>query len=303
MILFPNMYLFFFTLLAFCVFGVETASTDDGEARPRLDDGVQEARTTAVNWQGMSARKTQPEPPLKLEALPKVPKTALRVLIDAGHGGKDLGAMGMGAITEKNLCLRLTRMIKRELEREQKLKDLPLEIGLTRDTDEFFAPWERAKMANEWNADLFVSIHANYSDFAKARGFEVYFLSADSKDLSVRKLAKFENGGVLPQAVKSDVRSMLLEVQASHHISQSSQLAEKIFQSMSRRVRPNGRGIKQGPFSVLSNTIMPAVLVEIGYLSNPDEAVNFLNGHYLKRMANAISTGIVEYLLMIKKLG
>lgn len=226
----------------------------------------------------------------------------LKVMIDAGHGGKDDGALGRQGIREKTVSLSLAKKVKREVEKIAKLQGYPLELRLTRDDDVFIPLKERARMANEWGADMFVSIHLNSSPVSKARGFEVYFLSPEASDPETERLALKESEGKLPSG-KDDVISILSDVRTTFHMNESAKFAEEMFSSISRSVLSNGRGVRQGPFTVLHGTNMPALLVEVGYLTHPEESSLLAKETYLKRLAGAISSGIIEFGLRTRKLG
>jgi N-acetylmuramoyl-L-alanine amidase len=288
----------------FCArgFAVDFYDESGEDLRLRLGDRSQEIRTTSINWYDMVPSVPHPRASetVEPESEPAPLERKLRIVIDAGHGGRDMGAAGY-SIFEKNLCLRISRLVKGQLERSGKIHDLSLEVLLSRSTDDFVALGERVRIANDWNADIFVSIHGNASEFPRARGFEVYFLNAEASDADARSLARFENGAQGSTPLKSDVLSILSDVQVTQHVSESSRLAETIFSSLSRHVHANGRGVRQAPFKVLHGTTMPAVLVEVGYLTNYGESQKLSKPLYLKRLASAISGGIIEFATSMKK--
>ena len=226
----------------------------------------------------------------------------LKVMIDPGHGGKDDGAAGRHGIREKQVSLNIAKKVKREVERISKLQGYPIELRLTRDEDFFIPLKERARMANEWGADMFVSVHLNSSPVSKARGFEVYFLSPEASDPETERLALKESEGQIPSG-KDDVLSILSDVRTTFHTNESAKFAEEMFSSISNKVLSNGRGVRQGPFTVLHGTNMPAILVEVGYVTHPEESSLLTKEAYLKRLASAISSGIIEFGLRTKKLG
>jgi N-acetylmuramoyl-L-alanine amidase len=222
-------------------------------------------------------------------------KPPLKVFIDVGHGGKDRGARGLFGIQESELCLTIGRKVAADLKvRATKEIGRPVEIRLSRDRDEFLSLSQRVDMANSWSADLFLSIHANSSPVAIAHGFEVYFLSPEATDEAAKKLALLENEGE-PEAVSTTVMSILSDAQTTHHVKESSDLAEILFQSLSRDIQPNVRGVRQAPFSVLAGTQMPAVLIEVGYLNHIIDASHLTKQSYLKHLSDAISTGIIHF--------
>jgi len=280
----------------------------DGEERPRLNDPVQELLTTSVNWtdldptrESFSEQRNKILDSQKSVALKKTQASSFKVMVDAGHGGKDLGALGPYGLSEKDICLTVGQLVRQSLLRVAKKKDFPLEVQLTRRSDSFLTLRDRVQIANGSGADLFVSIHANASDSPRARGFEVYFLSAEATDAHARGVAATENNAISASApLKPDVLSILDDVQATRHVAESSRFAETLFRSMARTLKPNGRGVRQAPFTVLAGTLMPALLVEVGYLTNEEEAQLLMKGGYLKRVANAISYGILEFLMVIK---
>src|SRR5690606_11690624 len=170
-------------LIPFSVLALFSASGFGGdpvgtlELRLALGDRDQEMRTTSINWPKVSGPVVKevtevPRPTAIPEALKK-----FRVMVDVGHGGHDLGAPGHYGVLEKNICLAIARQAKSRLERIAKLQDFPIEVKLSRETDTFISLRDRVKQANQWGADLFISIHANSSPVERARGFEVYFLA------------------------------------------------------------------------------------------------------------------------------
>jgi N-acetylmuramoyl-L-alanine amidase len=279
-----------FLLLCTCAWGA-TPSKIPSPSR------LQELRTSSVNWPDSAFLPADPISRQKYVAV-KQPKR--KIFVDAGHGGKDEGAIGWGGITEKIVSLRIARLVKSEIERRALLLRIPVEVKISRESDNFLSLKERVTMANTWGADAFISLHCNSSTYPRAKGFEVYFLSAEGSDDAARKLARAENDGESP--VQSQVLSILSDAQTTQHVSESSPLAESLFQSVSRGIHSNGRGVRQAPFAVLSGTTMPAVLLEIGYLTNASEAQKLGDGGYLKRLADAISTGIVSFVQTEQKL-
>jgi len=274
------------------------------ESFPRHADPVQNVLMSPIN--PFSPDNTTPQKPNQKKADFKnqeyVPPYQIRVMIDAGHGGKDVGAGSRQGLYEKKVTLNLARKVKRELERTSKLNGYAIQARLTRDEDVFIPLKQRARLANEWGADVFVSIHLNSSPVVKARGFEVYFLSPEASDPEAERLALRESEGALPTE-KEDVLSILSDVQTTFHTSESALFAEDMFSSISKQVLSNGRGVRQGPFTVLHGTKMPSILVEVGYLTNPQESQLLSKEAYLKRLASAISSGIIEYGSRTRKLG
>lgn len=282
------------------------------DLRLALGDDVQEKRTTAVNWP-VRPRVARPTPvtvasngPVEVPAAPVVqaaaPTAGFRVLVDVGHGGHDFGAPGHFGILEKDLCLKIAGQVKARLERLAKLADFPIDVRLSRESDSFIALRERVKTANEWNADLFISIHANSSPVTRARGFEVYFLSNEASDADASRIARQENGDGIIQSLSKGVMSILSDVKNNTHILESSRFAEVVYSALAVRLRPNGKGVRQAPFTVLQGTQMPALLIEVGYLTNAEEAATLAKNTYQQRIATGISEGVLEFAQRMRRL-
>ncbi|HEV8308460.1 MAG TPA: N-acetylmuramoyl-L-alanine amidase [Methylomirabilota bacterium] len=224
------------------------------------------------------------------------PRPALHmIIIDPGHGGHDPGAIGPGGLQEKELTLDVARRLAAVLEAEVGAK-----VRLTRTRDQFVALRERTGIANRHKADLFVSIHVNAARGVTATGTETYFLSSEATDNAARAAAAFENKVIElepdPRAGSRDLlRSILWDLAQSEFQQQSSRLAEALQDSFERALRLPNRGVKQAPFYVLGGAAMPAVLVEIGFLSNPQEEQRLQDEGYRDRIARALAAGIAAY--------
>lgn len=218
-----------------------------------------------------------------------------RIFLDAGHGGHDDGAQGFYGASEKNIVLDLSKWVRNALMQKLSSRRSDVLIKLSRQSDKFLPLRERVRQANAWGANVFISIHANASVYKTPRGFELYFLNSEPSDADTRLLTQMENQGDLDESLDSDILNILSDVSTMAHIEQSSQLAEVLYETMSRTLIANKRAVKQGPFTVLSGTQMPAVLVEIGYVTNKLDAKNLTSSDYLKKAADAISMGIIQY--------
>ena len=280
--------------MPWCVIGL---ASEEISLRHRWADPMQVLWTTSLNWvdEGLVVARRS----VKNEVAQ--PFNGYRILVDPGHGGRDDGAVYSG-VHEKALTLRLSEMIRSEVERAAKFGRIPIQVKLTRSADIAIPLKERVQMANDWKADLFMSVHANSSPSAKAKGFEVYFLSSYSSDEDTHHVVQKENSEKETNENNSDVQSILADVQTQQHIKESSYFAEDIHRAVSLKVRTNQRGVRQGPFTVLSGTQMPAVLVEVGYLTNDEDRTDLQRFSYLKRIASAISSGIIEYVLKVRKI-
>jgi N-acetylmuramoyl-L-alanine amidase len=222
----------------------------------------------------------------------------LRTLVlDAGHGGHDSGAVGPGGLMEKELVLDVTRRVAK-LAAEQ----LGVKVLLSRDGDHFVTLRDRTSFANRERADLFVSIHANAHRVAASEGLEVYFLSSEATDNEARQLAAAENSVVqlekpaTARAGRVDiVRTILWDLAQSEFQAESSRLAETVLDSMTQALRIPHRGVKQAGFYVLGGAAMPAILIEIGFVTNPKEAKRLKESRYRDEIARAIVSGLADY--------
>lgn len=196
------------------------------------------------------------------------------VVIDAGHGGVDPGARGPGGTREKDVTLAVARRLAEELRAQG-----GYEVRLTRSSDTLIALRDRPRLANRWRGQgsrpaIFLSIHANAHRDVATRGFETYFLS-DAKTADARRVAEMENSAQqfeeVEEAPVNDLAFILTDLRQNLYVHESSSWAEMI----NRRIRaahpgPN-RGVKQAGFVVLDGAFMPAVLVELAFISNSRE--------------------------------
>lgn len=219
------------------------------------------------------------------------------VVLDAGHGGHDSGAVGPTGLMEKEVVLDVTRRVARLVESK-----LGLKVLLTRDEDRFVTLRDRTSFANRERADLFVSIHANAHREAANQGVETYFLSSEATDSSARQVAAQENSVVqlerqtAARGGNQDVlKAILWDLAQSEFQLESSQLAEVVLDSMSHTLRIPNRGVKQAGFYVLGGAAMPAILIEIGFVTNPREERKLRSSRYRGEIARAIYAGLAEY--------
>ncbi|MGI9141495.1 MAG: N-acetylmuramoyl-L-alanine amidase family protein [Gemmatimonadaceae bacterium] len=230
--------------------------------------------------------------------------TRRRVVIDAGHGGPDngmTGPIGSGPkIYEKHITLAVSRQVA------DMLRGDGIEVVMTRTRDTLIALSDRGRIANRNKADLFISVHVNaapttWRNAAQAgRGFETYFL-AEAKTEEARRVEAMENESVKfetgADAPKGDPLSFIINDMAQNeHLRESNDLAESIQRGL-RKIHPGpNRGVKQANFAVLRTSFMPAVLVEIGFGTNPGEAAFMSDPATQRLIARAIADGALEYL-------
>jgi N-acetylmuramoyl-L-alanine amidase len=216
-------------------------------------------------------------------------------VIDPGHGGHDAGAVGPSGLQEKELALDVARRVVGLLQEE-----LGVRVVLTRARDQFVGLRERTALANRERADLFVSIHVNATPDGAATGTETYFLSNEATDGAARRAAEYENRLIAAdmgaRGGSPDVlRSILWDLAQSDFQQESSRVAETLQNNLDRALRRPSRGVKQAPFYVLGGAAMPAVLVEIGFISNPAEEQRLRDDGYRDRIARALAAGIAAY--------
>ena len=221
------------------------------------------------------------------------PAPALRtVVIDPGHGGENTGAAGEDGTLEKDVTLAIARKLRAELVSER-----GLQVFLTRDHDVEVGLDERTAIANNYKADLFVSVHANASRARGAKGSEVYFLSYQASDDESRWVAQSE-GAAEPIAhapAGSDLALILWDMAQAEHLEESSALASRIQEELAVVTGSEGRGVKQAPFRVLVGATMPAVLVEVAFISNPEEEKLLASDAYQSKIAASLARGIERF--------
>ncbi len=222
----------------------------------------------------------------------RIMKYALRtVVLDPGHGGQEEGAVGRGGTKEKDLALTFCKELKVLLESR-----LGVRVILTRRDDSFLGLDERTAIANNAKADMFISIHFNYSDDPTVKGPETYFLSSTATDRESRLLAYKENMGEISKAPNTDIGLILWDMAQNQYLYQSSKLAEAIQEELASEIGVKNRGVKQAPFAVLMGATMPAVLVEVDFITNPEEERLLNTPEYRRRLEEAILRGIKKYM-------
>jgi N-acetylmuramoyl-L-alanine amidase len=237
----------------------------------------------------------QPVPPPDRAPVPPAPPSGgLRtVVIDPGHGGEEVGAKGPGGTLEKDVTLAIARKLRSAL-----TNSLGVQAFLTRDRDAEVPLDERSAFANNYKADLFISVHANASRSHGAKGSEVYFLSYQATDEESRRLALAEGGEIgtgSGVAAGSDLALILWDMAQAEHLEASSALATRIQEELADVTGSQGRGIKQAPFRVLVGAAMPAVLLEVAFISNPDEEKLLVSEAYQNKVVGAVVRGVARY--------
>nr|WP_153866363.1 MULTISPECIES: N-acetylmuramoyl-L-alanine amidase [Myxococcaceae] len=220
-----------------------------------------------------------------------------RVVIDPGHGGAQDGAKGAKGYAEKQLALQLSRRLEAQLTRQG------VQVTLTRTGDKDVPLPERVAAANREAPDLFVSLHANSmptrSLRARTEGIETYFLSASASGEAARRTAARENAEAPARASSAgqDTLSRILQdlVRTEAH-ADASRLAYAVHPRLIAATRAYDRGVQQAPFFVLMGVEAPAILVEVGFISHPEEGARLATAAYQERVAGAIAQGVQAFL-------
>lgn len=222
----------------------------------------------------------------------QVPFSIETIVIDAGHGGKDPGARNK-SLQEKDLTLDISKRLKTLVETQLKKK-----VIMTRDRDEYVSLKKRTEIANENNADLFVSVHINASTSDSLEGIEVYLIGRAS-DKRAMEVAARENAEI-PQSDVDFEKMILSDLEREFTRNASLELAhfthDALKENLISRYPTNALGVKRAPFYVLNHTQMPAILAEISFISNRKEAQRLKNAHYRQRAAEALLKGIEAYI-------
>lgn len=215
------------------------------------------------------------------------------VVLDAGHGGHDDGAKGPSGLREKELVLDVVQRLAARLEASG------LRVILTRRDDRFLSLEERTAVANDARADLFLSIHANAAPSRRPRGIETYFAALDATDDEARATAERENlafGEAASNFGREDPLAAILgDLIATEHLQESSEFAKLAQKELAALAPSNSRGVKQAPFVVLMGVQMPASLVEIGFITNPDEEKGLRRRGRRNQIADALAAAVERF--------
>lgn len=215
-----------------------------------------------------------------------------RVIIDAGHGGHDTGAIGPGGTREKDVALAISKKLAARLE------EMGLEVVLTRDDDTFVKLEDRTRIANRQKGDLFISVHCNAAPSNKMRGIETYTLNTSSNRYSIR-LAARENATT--ERGVGDLQYILADLATKANTGESSHLADRVQRSLIRNLSADYKGVKdlgtkEALFFVLLGAKMPAILVETSFLSHPEEEQRLADDGYQTKVADSIADAVGGFL-------
>jgi len=217
------------------------------------------------------------------------------IIIDAGHGGKDSGALGYFDAAEKDITLALAHALRAQLK-----ADYPqLKVIMTRSKDRFIRLEKRSDIANRHNAKstfgLFISIHCNSTLSPRVKGFEIYYLAQNGDNMKMRQTLLREN---LRYERSSYIRRLTSQLMNAQIQRESKTLARQVFKAMANRLDGmiKARKVKKADFAVLRGSLMPAILIETGYLTNKDDLKRLMTNDYRKAFAEGVSRGIGVFL-------
>jgi N-acetylmuramoyl-L-alanine amidase len=262
----------------------------DSKAQANLFPGAATSEAT-ITEKGKLAIVVPPPSREDLQLRARMPKTKMRIVVDAGHGGWDLGTVGRRGLLEKDVVLEIAQRLGKLLEGR-----LGADVILTRNDDNYIPLDERAGMANQSQADLFISVHANYSDLPSARGVETYYTNffsapnAKDKDVETRD----------PDHARSASTALLSAAELHEKIEQSRRLAASVQRSLygTLSVQNPGlrdRGVKEASYVVLTETSMPGILAEVSFVSSPTDEQKLRSDGYREQIAEALYKGIARY--------
>jgi N-acetylmuramoyl-L-alanine amidase len=256
---------------------------------------------SSTDLAGAAAATAPPAAPPPVDpgfAIPGAPSTGVRtIVIDPGHGGDELGAQGPRGALEKEITLAVSRRLRTLIESR-----LGMRVFLTREDDRTISHDDRSAFANNHQADLFLSIHANAAVRPNIKGAEVYYLSVERADAEARKRA--EDAAVALPALGGGTRAIdliLWETAQSRYLEQSAALAAAVQEGLRARVEMSPRAVQQAPFRVLVGANMPSALVEIGYVSNPEQEQQLTSADYQNKVAEALVDAIVKFRAQLER--
>jgi len=242
----------------------------------------------------LDVRKAAPGPTGQQPQMPNKPydQPGIRtIVIDPGHGGKDIGATGPGGLLEKDATLAIANKLAQTL-----AVKLGARVILTREDDSVVSLDQRTAVANQYKADLFLSVHVNAAPTKGAHGSEVYFLSLEASDELARKSAESENASSSGHAdTQSDLKLILWDLAQQEYLAESNRFAQSIQEEMNALAGIQNRGVKQAPFKVLVGATMPAALVEVAFISNPDEEAKLKNEQFQNTVVDALTRAVQRY--------
>jgi N-acetylmuramoyl-L-alanine amidase len=275
---------------------------------PEEEDAVEVPEKPAANNKKMKPEAAPPRPPcpMAIEEPETRPVTPPTIVIDAGHGGKDPGAAGTfgkgkkkTSVREKDVVLQIAKQLAAALK-----KRLGAQVTFTRPGDTFVTLGERDRIATRRRADLFLSVHANASKNQEAQGLEIYYLNKATDEAS-RRLAARENEGA-PQKEQA-IEEILSDLQQTAATEESSVLAAEVEKSFRRKIVDkydvDRLNVKTALFYVLVGAKCPSLLIETGFVTNPEEGRRLKQVAYQRDLAGAIAEAVAQYWSASKERG
>ncbi|MDH5306911.1 MAG: N-acetylmuramoyl-L-alanine amidase [Myxococcales bacterium] len=238
----------------------------------------------AVAWAAQAGR-----------AAPAAPDVFDTVVLDAGHGGEDAGARGPAGALEKNVVLAVVRDLAARLSARD------LRVEMTRDRDVFVPLERRTAIANDARGDLFLSIHANAAEDAAVGGTETYFLALDASDAGAARVAERENSAFATASgsgvalVNDPFIALLGDLIATEYLRESNDVAQRIQIELGGIESMRSRGVKQGLFVVLTGVQMPAALVEIGFITHPEDERSLTSARGRRSVVDSLERAVLEF--------
>ena len=273
-------------------FRASAVPLDAGSARVLVDvlpaGAAAQAPTPPGPVSQPGAARPEPLPPFAQASSPSI----RTIVIDPGHGGEEIGTRGVNGAMEKDITLDVARRLKAAIEAR-----LGIRVLLTREGDRLVPLDDRASIANNNKADLLISIHVNASPRRDARGAEVFYLSLDGLSADTRRMSENPPGKTVPTlgGGTRDIELILWETAQARHLAESAVLAGFIEQELRKSIEMSLRALQQASFRVLVGANMPAVLVEIGFVSNPDQEAQLITDGYKDSVVQAIYDAIIRY--------
>jgi N-acetylmuramoyl-L-alanine amidase len=231
----------------------------------------------------------------KLETRNSLEYQVNRIVIDAGHGGFDSGAVGRDGLKEKDVTLDLAKRLHEIIQRESNIKSF-----LTRTGDYYIPLSARTVTANQYKADLFISLHINANENRKPSGSETYFCSEKASSAEAEKVASLENSvlkydePVTKTPGYIDIEGFLFNLEQKLNWSESGQFAQNFQKRLEQRLPFRNRGVHSANFYVLRRAKMPAILLETGFISNPENEAMLRKSDFRQDIANAVAQGIIR---------
>jgi N-acetylmuramoyl-L-alanine amidase len=295
---------------------VQGVTIEPGQIRLQLADGAQ-AESYVLEKPFRLVFDVHRTSAVQVPTSPNAPAERLAgihtIVIDPGHGGVEVGAIGPSGVLEKELTLQLARELEAKLSQR-----LGVRVVLTRTEDALVPLDMRPAIANQNKADLFISIHLNSSLGSGAYGTETYFLSPQATDSRASTSAAAENREAAgapstsdgaagnaanpanPADDSQDLQLILWDLAQTHHLGESQRFANMIQGELNEMLKLKDRGVKQAPFRVLMGATMPAVLVELGFISNPDEEKKLKDAAYREQLVDALSRAVAHYKALVE---